>query len=117
MWKNFEREKKDSEDSFKAEMCKMEYQKRDLKETVAKYWAIINGLEEQKWEWSQRRDLRWSRPGWDSSTLKTFAIQGSSWTRKRRNKYTAQGQSEPGVWHCSLSGAKEEIRGASAAHT
>ncbi|XP_052637058.1 ninein-like protein isoform X12 [Harpia harpyja] len=36
MRKNFERERKDSEESFKAEMRKMEDQKRDLEETVAK---------------------------------------------------------------------------------
>lgn len=42
MWKNFERERKDSEEDFKAEMRKMEDQKRDLEETVAKYWAVIN---------------------------------------------------------------------------
>lgn len=52
MWQNFESERKDSEESFKAEMCKMEGQKRDLEETAAKYWAIINSLKEQKWEWS-----------------------------------------------------------------
>lgn len=31
-------------------MCKMEEQKRDIEETVAKYWAIINSLKEQKCE-------------------------------------------------------------------
>ncbi|XP_071596151.1 ninein-like protein isoform X2 [Heliangelus exortis] len=36
MRENFERERKDSEESFKAEMCKMEDQKRDLEETAAK---------------------------------------------------------------------------------
>ncbi|XP_074903060.1 ninein-like protein isoform X18 [Buteo buteo] len=36
MRKNFERERKDSEESFKAEMRKMEDHKRDLEETVAK---------------------------------------------------------------------------------
>ncbi|XP_030303390.1 ninein-like protein [Calypte anna] len=36
MRENFERERKDSEESFKAELCKMEDQKRDLEETVAK---------------------------------------------------------------------------------
>ncbi|XP_064914977.1 ninein-like protein isoform X6 [Columba livia] len=36
MRKNFERESKDSEESFKAETRKMEDQKRDLEETVAK---------------------------------------------------------------------------------
>ncbi|XP_064302641.1 ninein-like protein isoform X4 [Phalacrocorax carbo] len=52
MEKNTERERKDSEESFKAEMCKMEDQKRDLEETVAKYWAVIDSLKEQKCVWS-----------------------------------------------------------------
>lgn len=47
-------------------------------------WAIINTLKEQKWEWSWRRGLRWSRPEWDSSTWKIFVIQGSSWTRTEK---------------------------------
>ncbi|XP_049673775.1 ninein-like protein isoform X4 [Accipiter gentilis] len=52
MRKNFEKERKDSEESFKAEMHKMEDQKRDLEETVAKYWAVIDSLKEQKCVWS-----------------------------------------------------------------
>lgn len=55
MRKNFERERKDSEGNFKAEMRKMEDQKRDLEEAVAKYWAIIGSLKqkpEQKRVWS-----------------------------------------------------------------
>ncbi|XP_027520473.1 ninein-like protein isoform X2 [Corapipo altera] len=52
MQKNFERERKDSEESFKAEMCKLEDQKRDLEERVAKYWAVISSLKEQKHMWS-----------------------------------------------------------------
>ncbi|XP_074944579.1 ninein-like protein isoform X4 [Phalacrocorax aristotelis] len=52
MGKNIERERKDSEESFKAEMCKMEDQKRDLEETVAKYWAVTDSLKEQKCVWS-----------------------------------------------------------------
>uniref|UniRef100_A0A8B9CGJ4 Ninein like n=1 Tax=Anser brachyrhynchus TaxID=132585 RepID=A0A8B9CGJ4_9AVES len=48
MRKNFEREKKDSKKSFKAEMSKVEGQKRDLEETVAKYEAVIDGLKAQK---------------------------------------------------------------------
>lgn len=52
MRKNFERERKDSEESFKAELRKMEDQKRDLEETVAKYWAVVDSLKEQKCVWS-----------------------------------------------------------------
>ncbi|PKK21329.1 ninein-like [Columba livia] len=52
MRKNFERESKDSEESFKAETRKMEDQKRDLEETVAKYWVLIDSLKEQKCVWS-----------------------------------------------------------------
>ncbi|XP_075352873.1 ninein-like protein isoform X5 [Mycteria americana] len=52
MRKNFERERKDSEESFKAEMRKMADQKRDLEETVAKYWAVIDSLKEQKCVWN-----------------------------------------------------------------
>ncbi|KAM6433152.1 ninein-like protein isoform 2-T2 [Rhynochetos jubatus] len=52
MRKNLEREKKDSEENCKAEMSKMEDQKRDLEETVAKYWAVTNRLKEQKRVWS-----------------------------------------------------------------
>lgn len=52
MRKNFERESKDSEESFKAETRKMEDQKRDLEETVAKYWVLIGSLKEQKCVWS-----------------------------------------------------------------
>ncbi|XP_035408854.1 ninein-like protein isoform X4 [Cygnus atratus] len=48
MRKNFEREKKDSKKSFKAEMSKVEGQKRDLEETVAKYEAVIDGPKAQK---------------------------------------------------------------------
>ncbi|XP_027552813.1 ninein-like protein isoform X5 [Neopelma chrysocephalum] len=58
MQKNFEREKKDSEESFKAEMHKMEDQKRDLEETVAKYWAVISSLKEQKHMWSLELEER-----------------------------------------------------------
>lgn len=52
MRKSFERERKDSEKTFKAEMHKMEDQERDLEETVAKYWAVIDSLKEQKHVWS-----------------------------------------------------------------
>lgn len=48
MRKNFEREKKDSKKSFEAEMSKVEGQKRDLEETVARYEAVIHGLKTQK---------------------------------------------------------------------
>ncbi|KAM6083808.1 ninein-like protein isoform 2-T2 [Theristicus caerulescens] len=48
MRKNIERSRKDSEESFKVEMRKMEDQKRDLEETVAKFWAVIDSLKEQK---------------------------------------------------------------------
>ncbi|XP_017941006.2 ninein-like protein isoform X6 [Manacus vitellinus] len=58
MQKNFERERKDSEESFKAEMHKMEDQKRDLEETVAKYWAVISSLKEQKPMWSLELEER-----------------------------------------------------------
>lgn len=58
MRKNFERERKDSEESFKAEMRKMEDQKRDLEETVAKYWAITDSLKEQKCVWSLEPEER-----------------------------------------------------------
>ncbi|XP_051469930.1 ninein-like protein isoform X2 [Apus apus] len=52
MRENFERERKDSEESFKAEMDKMEDQKRDLQETIAKYWAVIGSMKQQKCAWS-----------------------------------------------------------------
>ncbi|XP_074903051.1 ninein-like protein isoform X11 [Buteo buteo] len=58
MRKNFERERKDSEESFKAEMRKMEDHKRDLEETVAKYWAVIDSLKEQKCVWSLELEER-----------------------------------------------------------
>nr|XP_009914588.1 PREDICTED: ninein-like protein isoform X8 [Haliaeetus albicilla] len=58
MRKNFERERKDSEESFKAEMRKMEDQKRDLEETVAKYWAVTDSLKEQKCVWSLELEER-----------------------------------------------------------
>ncbi|KAM9637304.1 ninein-like protein isoform 9-T10 [Morphnus guianensis] len=58
MRKNFERERKDREESFKAEMRKMEDQKRDLEETVAKYWAVIDSLKEQKCVWSLELEER-----------------------------------------------------------
>lgn len=37
MRKNFERERKDSEESFRTEIHKMEDQRRDLDETLVKY--------------------------------------------------------------------------------
>ncbi|XP_010221557.1 PREDICTED: ninein-like protein [Tinamus guttatus] len=52
MKKSFERERKASEEKFKAEMTKVEEQKKDLEETAATYWAIIDGLKEQKCVWS-----------------------------------------------------------------
>ncbi|KAJ7421846.1 ninein-like protein [Willisornis vidua] len=58
MRKNFERERKDNEESFKAEMHKMEDQKRDLEETVAKHWAVINSLKEQKCMWNLELEER-----------------------------------------------------------
>lgn len=58
MRKNFERERKDSEESFKVEMCKMEDQKRDLEETVAKYRAVTDSLKEQKCAWSLKLEER-----------------------------------------------------------
>ncbi|XP_072713363.1 ninein-like protein isoform X5 [Ciconia boyciana] len=58
MRKNFERERKDSEESFKAEMCKMADRKRDLEETVAKYWAVIDSLKEQKCAWNLELEER-----------------------------------------------------------
>ncbi|KAM6367445.1 ninein-like protein [Alca torda] len=58
MRRNFERERKNSEESFKAEMRKMEDQKRELEETVAKYWAVIHSLKEQKCVWSLELEER-----------------------------------------------------------
>nr|XP_009685164.1 PREDICTED: ninein-like protein isoform X3 [Struthio camelus australis] len=58
MKKSFERKRKDSEEKFKAEMSKVEEQKRDLKERVAKYWAIIDGLKKQKCVWSPELEER-----------------------------------------------------------
>lgn len=119
MWQNFERERKDSEESFKAEMmCKMEGQKRDLEETVAKYWAIINSLKEQKWEWSLQLEerLKMEQGGVGQQHMEEICHPEQQ-LDQRRNKDAVQGQTEPEVWHHSLSGAKEEIRGASPAHT
>ncbi|XP_021246999.1 ninein-like protein isoform X2 [Numida meleagris] len=47
MRKNFEREK-DSKESVKTEMSKVEGQKRDLKETIAKYQAVTDVMKEKK---------------------------------------------------------------------
>lgn len=58
MRRNFERERKNSEESFKAEMRKMEDQKRELEETVAKYWSVIDSLKEQKCVWSLELEER-----------------------------------------------------------
>ncbi|XP_064002346.1 ninein-like protein isoform X2 [Pogoniulus pusillus] len=58
MRRNFERERKDSEESFKAELQKMQDQKRDLEETVAKYWAEIDSLKEQKCVWGLQLEER-----------------------------------------------------------
>ncbi|XP_074786128.1 ninein-like protein isoform X2 [Athene noctua] len=58
MRKNFERMKKDNEESFKAEMHKMEDQKRDLEKTVAKDWPVIDSLKEQKCVWSLELEER-----------------------------------------------------------
>lgn len=67
MRKNFERERKDSEEGFRTEICKMEDQKRDLEERVAKYWAVIHHLKEQKCVWSlelgERFEVEQSRVG------------------------------------------------------
>ncbi|XP_053918173.1 ninein-like protein isoform X4 [Cuculus canorus] len=61
MRKNFERERKDNEESFKAEMRKMEDQKRDLEGTVAKCWAVIDSLKEQKCVWSLEVEERFEK--------------------------------------------------------
>ena len=58
MRKNFESERKDSEESFKAEMREMEDEKRDLEETVAKYGAVIDSLKEQKCAWNLELEER-----------------------------------------------------------
>ncbi|CAM9898838.1 unnamed protein product [Bubo scandiacus] len=58
MRKNFERRKKDHEESFKAGMHKMEDQKRDLEKTVAKDRAVIDSLKEQKCVWSLELEER-----------------------------------------------------------
>ncbi|XP_074720344.1 ninein-like protein isoform X2 [Strix uralensis] len=58
MRKNFERRKKDNEESFKAGMHKMKDQKRDLEKTVAKDWAVIDSLKEQKCVWSLELEER-----------------------------------------------------------
>ncbi|XP_075269533.1 ninein-like protein isoform X2 [Opisthocomus hoazin] len=67
MRKNFERERKNSEESFKAEMRKMEDQKRDLEETVAKYWAVTDSLKAQKsvcsLELEERFEMEQARAG------------------------------------------------------
>ncbi|XP_064366166.1 ninein-like protein isoform X2 [Dromaius novaehollandiae] len=67
MKKSFERERKDSEEKFKAEMSKVEKQKRVLEERAAKYWAIIDGLKEQKCVWSpeleERFETEWAKVG------------------------------------------------------
>ncbi|KAM9019365.1 ninein-like protein isoform 2-T3 [Ara ararauna] len=67
MRKSFERERKDSEESFRTEICKMEGQKRDLEETVAKYWPVIDHLKEQKCvrslELEERFEVQQSRVG------------------------------------------------------
>ncbi|KAM6082385.1 ninein-like protein [Chlamydotis macqueenii] len=67
MRKKFERERKDSEESFKAEIHKMEDQKRDLEETVASYWAVIDSLKKQKCVWSleleERFEMEQARTG------------------------------------------------------
>ncbi|KAM9562017.1 ninein-like protein isoform 2-T2 [Guaruba guarouba] len=67
MRKSFERERKDSEESFRTEICKMEGQKRDLEETVAKYWPVIDHLKEQKCvrslELEERFEVEQSRVG------------------------------------------------------
>lgn len=59
MRKNFEREKKDSKKSVEAEMSKVEGQKRDLEETVARYEATqkcVQSLElEEELEIGQAR--------------------------------------------------------------
>lgn len=47
MRKNLKREK-DSKESFKAEMSKVEDKKEDLKEAVAKYQAVTDVMKEQK---------------------------------------------------------------------
>lgn len=60
MRKNFEREKKDSKKSVEAEMSKVEGQKRDLEETVARYEATqkcVQSLElEEELEIGQARE-------------------------------------------------------------
>ncbi|XP_069709031.1 ninein-like protein isoform X2 [Phaenicophaeus curvirostris] len=61
MRKNFERERKDNEEHFKAEMRKMEDQKRDLEGTVAKCWAVIDSLKEQKCVWSLEMEERFEK--------------------------------------------------------
>ncbi|XP_067148916.1 ninein-like protein isoform X1 [Apteryx mantelli] len=58
MKKSFESERKDNEEKFKAEMSKVEEQKRDLEERAAKYWAITDGLKEQKCVWSPELEER-----------------------------------------------------------
>ncbi|XP_062470338.1 ninein-like protein isoform X2 [Pezoporus occidentalis] len=67
MRKNFESERKDSEESFRTEICKMEDQKRDLEETVAKYQAVIDHLKEKKcvcsMELEERFEVEQSRVG------------------------------------------------------
>ncbi|XP_055667136.1 ninein-like protein isoform X4 [Falco peregrinus] len=67
MRKNFERESKDSEERFQIEVHKMEDQRRDLKETVAKYWAVTDSLKEQKRLWSleveERFEMEQARVG------------------------------------------------------
>lgn len=98
-------------------MCKMEDQKRDLEEIVAKYWAVINSLKEQKCEWSQELEERFEMEQAREGQQHTEDIcHPGQQLDQRRNKDTAQGQSEPEVWHHSLSGAKQEMRGASLAH-
>ncbi|KAM9241321.1 ninein-like protein isoform 2-T4 [Leptosomus discolor] len=72
MRKNFERERKDGEEIFTAEMHKMGDQKRDLEETVAECWAVIDSLKEQKCVWSleleQRFEMEQARVGQQQHT-------------------------------------------------
>ncbi|XP_062427439.1 ninein-like protein isoform X2 [Rhea pennata] len=101
MKKSFERERKDSEEKFKAEMSKVEEQKRDLEERVSKYWAIIDGLKEQKCVWSPELEERFEteRAKVEQQHTKDIchlgqrlAQEGEELTMQSRNRLSLRGE-------------------------
>lgn len=110
MRKNFERERKDSEESFKAEMRKMEDQKRHLKETVARYWVLTDSLKEQKCVWSLELGERFGTEQARVAQQHTedFCHPGQQLDQEREDLRMQPRNRQPEVWHRSLSGAKWE---------